>query len=217
MQGYYSDGVLENFIVFEGIDGSGTTTQLARLDRALADAGRSHHVTAEPTTRPEGTLIRSILSGSLPAAPGTVAHLFAADRHEHLYGRDGIMERLERGELVVSDRYVLSSLAYQGMACGNDLPGWLNSRFPAPGLTLFFSIDPERSMARLGGRGSLDIYERLHIQKDVCAMYERALADASARGWKIVRLDAARSPDEVTRDLFAAVSAHLGVALRTTG
>lgn len=214
MKGYDSDARPENFIVFEGIDGSGTTTQLARLDRALEAAGREHWVTAEPTGRPEGMLIRSILSGTLHAAPGTVAHLFAADRHEHLYGDGGIMARLARGEIVVSDRYVLSSLAYQGMACGPELPGWLNSRFPAPGLTVFFAIDPEHSMARLGNRGSLEIYERLHIQKDVSAMYDLALSDAAARGWNILRIDAAQAPDEVTRDLFAAVSAHLGIALR---
>ncbi|HET7838147.1 MAG TPA: dTMP kinase, partial [Rectinemataceae bacterium] len=74
--------ILRRFIVLEGVDGAGTTTQLANIDEALSRAGLPHWKTAEPTARPEGLLIRSILGGELGADPGTVAHLFAADRHE---------------------------------------------------------------------------------------------------------------------------------------
>lgn len=213
MPAYDSDNAMKNFIVFEGIDGSGTTTQMKRLSGALGAAGLPHHATAEPTGRPEGKLIRTILSGALDASPGTVAHLFAADRHEHLHGTGGILERLSRGEIVVSDRYVLSSLAYQGSTCGSELPEFLNSRFPAPGLTLYFEIDPEESMARLGSRASLEIYEKLHIQQKVCENYSYSIARARTKGWNIVTLDASRSPDEVTKALFAAVSFHLGIGL----
>ncbi|MEN6365118.1 MAG: dTMP kinase [Rectinema sp.] len=208
-----SDIDLKNFIVFEGIDGSGTTTQLGRLTHALEATGIDHYATAEPTSRPEGALIRKILSGALDAAPGTVAHLFAADRHEHLYGAGGILAHLAAGRTVICDRYVLSSLAYQGTTCGPDLPRFLNSRFPAPGLTIYFAIDPEQSMARLGTRGTLEIYEKIHIQKSVCARYADAISEAREAGWNIIELDAAAPAHEVTEALFAAVGSHLGVRL----
>ena len=125
--------ILSRFIVLEGGDGSGTTTQLGLIGRALERAAFPHWTTSEPTDRPEGLLIRRILSGELQRDPGTLALLFAADRNEHLKGVGGILERLARGEIVLCDRYVLSSLAYQGVACGPDLPARAQRRtFPCP-------------------------------------------------------------------------------------
>jgi len=162
-----SQTVLKRFIVLEGGDGSGTTTQLKRIGDALKLAGVQHWITAEPTDRPEGILIRRVLSGELKRDPGTLARLFAADRNEHLRGEDGIFERLERGEAVICDRYVLSSLAYQGVACGPELPALLNSGFPLPELLIYFDIAPEQSIERLNSRESLDIFEKLPFQERV--------------------------------------------------
>jgi dTMP kinase len=172
-----------------------------------------HWVTAEPTSRPEGALVRRILKGELPAEPGTLAYLFAADRHEHLYGKEGILENIAKGSVVVCDRYVLSSLAYQGLACGDDLPALLNSRFPVPGLTLFFDVDPEISMARMKSRDQLEIFEKMEFQKKVREAYRRALAEARTSGWKIAEIDASLPVTEVSRRLAAEVGNHLGISL----
>jgi dTMP kinase len=206
-------GVLDRFIVLEGVDGAGTTTQLAAIDAALSSAGARHWTTAEPTTRPEGALIRRILGGELDASPRTVAYLFAADRCEHLYGAGGIAERVGRGEAVVCDRYVLSSLAYQGVACGVDLPRYLNDRFPLPSLLIYFDIEPELSMARIGGRERREIYEKLPFQERVRASYEEALALFSDGPMRIVRVDASLPPAEVSSLVLGAVGKELSLDL----
>ncbi len=213
-----TDFSLNNFIVLEGIDGSGTTTQMKRLSSILEKMGITHMLTAEPTSRPEGKLIRRILSGEIEAEPGTVAHLFAADRHQHLFGKDGILEAVRAGKIVLCDRYALSSLAYQGITCGPELPALLNAGFPAPGLTVFFRLDPETAMKRVLSRtenaqNPMEIYEKLHIQQQVSASYEAVLASAAARGWTIAFIDAETSVDEVTRQLLSIMSRHLGMNL----
>jgi dTMP kinase len=206
-------GALRRFIVLEGVDGAGTTTQLKAIDGALEAAGAPHWTTAEPTGRPEGALIRRILGGELDAAPATVAHLFAADRCEHLYGSGGIIERLGRGEAVVCDRYVLSSLAYQGAACGLELPLRLNEDFPLPSLLIYFDIEPEVSMSRIGGRAHREIYERLPFQERVRSAYEEALRLFSERPMRVVRVNAGMPSAEVSRIVLGAVGEELGLAL----
>jgi dTMP kinase len=103
---------IPNFVVFEGGDGSGTSTQMALLRdrfagrRELPGPGGSGelpvlHATAEPTGGPVGALIREALGGKRPLLPETLARLFSADRQEHLFGPGGIQSRCYRGELVV--------------------------------------------------------------------------------------------------------------------
>jgi dTMP kinase len=203
---------LRRFVVLEGGDGAGTTTQLGLLDAALTRAGVPHWTTSEPTDRPEGLLIRRILSGELPRDPGTLARLFAADRNEHLKAPDGILDRLGRGELVVCDRYILSSLAYQGVACGPELPALLNADFPLPELLIYFDLAPEESIQRLGSRENLDIFEKLPFQERVRAAYREALARYASTGMRILRLDASRSVREVQLGILDAI-VELGIEL----
>jgi dTMP kinase len=204
---------LDRFIVFEGGDGSGTTTQLRRLDRALEEAGIRHWITSEPTDRPEGLLIRRILSGELTRDPGTLARLFAADRNEHLYGQEGILSRLDKGEVVICDRYVLSSLAYQGVACGPELPAELNSLFPLPELLLFFDLEPDESLRRIGSREHLDIFEKPSFQNRVRDEYRKTLAHYASSEMRIITLDASRSVEEISCDIFRAIGDTLGISL----
>lgn len=200
---------LKNFIVFEGIDGSGTTTQMAYLASVFSQRKTAVFFTAEPTERPEGKLIRRILKGDIDAAPGTVAHLFAADRYQHLYGNDGILEHLEQGEIVICDRYVLSSLAYQGTTCGKELPSYLNARFPAPGLIVFFKIEAAKAMQRVQKRQELEIFEKLPFQQAVEAAYEAEITAAIHSGWKIEILNAEDSLEAVSRQLLTLIDHHL--------
>ena len=137
--------ILKNFAVFEGIDGSGTTTQLEILENHFQENRNKlppFYRTNEPTDSSIGKLIRLNLKKEVLFDPGTTAFLFAADRNEHIYGPDGIAERCKRGELVVSDRYTLSSLVYQGITCGEVLTSMINSSFPLPELLLFFDVAP---------------------------------------------------------------------------
>jgi dTMP kinase len=137
--------------------------------------------------------------------PETVARLFAADRGEHLHGEGGILERAGRGELVISDRYLFSSLAYQGLTCGRELPEAINAAFPLPELLLFFEIDPKVSLGRMASRKSLEIYENLAFQERVSAAYTEIVASFEGSGMRIARIDAAASPDDVEAAVWAAI------------
>ena len=192
-------GVLLGFVVLEGIDGTGTTTQLRRLGADLARRGLPAWTSFEPTELPTGTFVRRVLSGEVSALPGTIARLFAADRHEHLFGRGGALEHLDRGELVVFDRYLFSSLAYQGMDCGMELPMRLNADFPLPELLLFFDLDVETAMSRVAKRPGRDIYETHEALERVRGAYLKAMARFQDSAMRIQRIDAALPLDEVSR------------------
>ncbi|MBO7122734.1 MAG: dTMP kinase [Treponema sp.] len=195
--------ILEKFVVFEGIDGAGTSTQMRLL--AERDSGKKIVFTAEPTERPTGKFLRQILSGKEKVSAQTAAYLFAADRAEHLWGDGGIVDQTKNGLTVVSDRYLFSNLAYQGVTCGEDLPKMLNSPFPLPQLLFFFDISAQKSLERVEKRGEAkEIYENEKFLSDTASRYRsiidqyKKLADS---GMKIVELDASL-PKEKISDLI---------------
>ncbi len=195
--------ILNNFVVFEGIDGAGTSTQMRLL--AERDSGKKIAFTAEPTERPTGKFLRQILAGKEKVAPQTAAYLFAADRAEHLWGQGGIVDQTKNGLTVVSDRYLFSNLAYQGVTCGEDLPKTLNSPFPLPQLLFFFDISAKKSLERVEKRGEAkEIYENEKFLNDTASRY-RAIIDQYKKlensGMRIVELDATL-PKEKISDLI---------------
>jgi len=201
--------ILDNFVVFEGGDGSGTSTQIELLGRKFAEPGGKtpvFHPAAEPTDGEIGRLIRRALKNSPALHPGTLAGLFAADRNEHLFAPDGIIERCRRGELVVCDRYVLSSLAYQGLECGEELPRRLNLGFPAPRLLLFFDLDPDAALERVSSRSSLDIFEIPEFQRRVRKRYLSLLNEYRDAGVTVEIVDASPEPEKVALAVWSAVS-----------
>jgi dTMP kinase len=208
--------IVHNFAVFEGGDGSGTTTQLDLLRRRFNPSpagdvlGRQgplppFYPTFEPTDGPVGRLIRSGLKAETKLRPETLARLFAADRNEHLHAAGGILERAGRGELVVCDRYVPSSLVYQGLECGDELPEALNSAFPVPELILFFDIDPEIARQRIKGRPELEIYEYPEFQTKVRSRYLALLPLFRSRGSRVETIDASKPPAEVAEEVWSAI------------
>lgn len=192
--------VLENFVVLEGLDGSGTTTQLHLADRQLESRGVPHFCTGEPTKGPVGRLIRRILKRQTQAGPDTVALLFAADRNEHLYQEnEGIVARLRRGELVVCDRYLFSSLAYQSLACDPQFVFYLNRRFPLPRHLVFLDTPVTMSQERLRNRCAEgpELYDELEIQQDILCAYESGFRRFPAADMQLHRLDGSQEPELV--------------------
>ena len=192
--------VLRNFIVFEGIDGAGTSTQIKKL----AESNPQKYIaTAEPTSGPTGKFLRQMLAGDFKVDERTNAYLFAADRCQHIFGQGGVKELCQSGKVVVSDRYFFSSLAYQSVSCGLELPMLLNSPFPLPEYLFYFDINPEVSLARVNARNeSKEIYENLEAQKKIAALYEKVISmyenDASLREeMKIIRIDASKTIEEI--------------------
>ncbi|MDR2070380.1 MAG: dTMP kinase [Treponema sp.] len=198
--------IIHNFAAFEGGDGSGTTTQLELLRKRFAGPGLPpFHAASEPTGGPIGVLIRRVLKGETALLPETAARLFAADRNEHLYGPGGILERCGRGELVVSDRYTPSSLVYQGIACGEELPASLNASFPLPELLIFFDLDSETALKRIASRPGRDIYEYLDFQIQVRTRYKALLPGYEEAGVRVERIDASLPPGEIAELVWRAV------------
>lgn len=193
--------ILKNFIVFEGIDGAGTSTQINELKKR-PDSDR-FFFTTEPTDSETGKFLRQMLKGSVKLDPKTSAYLFAADRNEHLYGNSGtncgIVEKAAAGKIVVSDRYLFSSLTYQSVTCGEELPRMLNSNFPLPEILFFFEIDPETSLKRVDSRGGREIYEEVEFLRQTEERYKKVIDEYEKKntGMKIVRLDASRPIEEV--------------------
>ena len=168
--------IVSNFIVFEGIDGAGTTTQLNILKDKLKS--KPSWFTAEPTTKETGVFLRKVLKGDIVLHPDTTARLFAADRCEHLYGKDGILEHTQKGELVICDRYLFSNLAYQSSECGSSLPEELNKSFPLPQIVFYFDISPDISINRITGRGVTEIYEKKDFLEKTRANYIRIMKES---------------------------------------
>jgi dTMP kinase len=189
------------FVTFEGIDGSGKSTQAALLAESLAATGREAVLLREPGGTPLGERIRGLLLDGAPMSAWAEASLFAAARAE-LVERE-IRPALARGATVVCDRYVDSSLAYQGAARGLGIDAVLELNEIAtggllPDRTFVLLLDPEESAARRRGapdrieRESGDFVERLD------AGYRRIVAMFPER---CVPLDAARPVDELAEEV----------------
>ena len=201
--------ILKNFIVFEGIDGAGTSTQIKKLvERGNIERGEGNFVaTAEPTTGETGRFLRRMLGGEFKVDEKTNAYLFAADRCEHIFGKNGVKELCESGKIVVSDRYFFSSMAYQSVSCGDELPKLLNSPFPLPEYLFYFVINPEISLGRVTSRGEKkEIYETIEKQKKIAAQYEKVISEyeknAGESGMKIIRIDAEKDIDSISNEIW---------------
>jgi dTMP kinase len=169
------------FIVLEGIDGSGTTTQLGLLERHLGARGRRVHPTREPTQGPIGRLLREILLGGHRMPDGApvdglaMALLFAADRRDHL--RREIEPALAAGADVVSDRYLYSSLAYQAQEAERAWVAGLARDLRTPDLTLLLDVPVPVAAARRRAAGRPDErYDADDVQSRVAARYRELCA-----------------------------------------
>lgn len=165
------------FVVLEGIDGAGTTTQAAWLAEYFRDKGHRVLLTHEPSNGPVGMLIRQVLAGRLQLpggagdiSPRTLALLFAADRADHLQAQ--VLPALQEGAMVICDRYVLSSLAYQGLKLPVRWVETINSFALPADLTLVLDVgtaEASRRRARRGG--SADLFEDDRLQELIAKKY----------------------------------------------
>jgi dTMP kinase len=194
------------FIALEGIDGSGTTTQLARLTSHLRGLGRRVHATREPSDGPVGRLIREILLGGHRGPDGAevdgraMALLFAADRRDHL--RREVEPALAAGIDVVTDRYLLSSLAYQAEEAERDWVAGLARAVRPPDLTLLLDVPVSVAAARRRAAGrSTERYDEDGFQARVAANYRRLASGDSG----VVVLDGSDSVDAVAEAIVREV------------
>jgi len=194
------------FIAFEGIDGSGKSTQVKLLTQKLEQAGLKVYTTCEPTSSPIGKIIRDIFTHKMEADHRTIAGLFVADRLDHLLNKtDGILKKLEEGYTVITDRYYFSSYAYQSTHVDLDWVIKANSLSVAllrPDLNIYIDITPELSLERIKkGRNSVELYETFENLQNVRNKYFEVM-DLLKEEEKIFVTDGNRSPEIIADEIW---------------
>jgi dTMP kinase len=201
------------FIVLEGIDGSGTTTQAQAISSTLRARGLDVVETRQPTNSPIGKHLRASLRAESEAVSDrfALALLFAADRLDHV-ARE-ITPALERGAWIVCDRYVLSSLVYQSLDCPLNWVAAINAKARRADLTVLLDLPAKTAIKRVESRQSegekeSEIFDHLPIQTKLAKRY-RDLIDAESEFVDLigptVRVRADRSITLVTQSILAAI------------
>jgi dTMP kinase len=204
------------FVVLEGIDGAGTTTQTQRLATRLRRESVPVRTTREPSDGPIGALIRQVLTGRIVVpdgrAPGwaTMALLFAADRMDHV--ETEIEPFVNSGGVIISDRYDASSLAYQSVTSGTASAGaveWirtLNRHARRPDLTIVLDVPADVAATRRAQRGeAAQLYEQNEVQRQLAAFYKDLAAHLPND--RVTVIDALAPIDEVHARIVAAYEA----------
>ena len=194
------------FIAFEGLDGSGSSTQSRILADKLESSGHIAFLTKEPTNdSPVGKLIREVLQHKWEASPEGLQLLFSADRAEHL--KNEIEPALSNGQIVLTDRYFFSTIAYGALAV-EDVE-WLKSlskHFRIPDITFLFRLDPKICIERISGRGSdFELFEQQEKLKIIWENYEKIAEEYP--NFHII--DASRSIEEISEEIWGIVSEKL--------
>ena len=190
------------FVCIEGLDKSGKTTQSVLLVDALCKKGYDAVYTTEPSEGEIGKFIRKYVLQRKDRVPTVVeALLFAADRADHI--ENGVKPMLEEGKIVVSDRYVYSSLAYQG-AAGLSLD-WIkeiNSQALKPDLAIYLDAPVDVLMQRY--QSSKSVMEKIETQRKVEQIYQRLVREK-----ELIRINSKCSVEEAAKDIQAMVLRHL--------
>lgn len=199
------------FVVVEGVDGCGSTTHSRLLAKSLRSTGREVTLTCEPTAGPIGGLIRQILQHRVSAPKGfswaTMTLLFAADRLDHLDSE--ILPALREGGVVVSDRYDLSSLAYQSATSPDPQSAipWIramNARAIRPHVTVVIDVPPDVAAERRRLRGGVEeVFESSALQERLVSIY--AHAETLVPGDHVVHVSGVGDPGAVSARVLAAV------------
>ncbi|MBZ0273889.1 dTMP kinase [bacterium] len=210
------------FVTFEGIEGSGKTTQIARVAQRLRAAGRDVVATREPGGCPIADRIREILldARSVDLAPRAELLLYLASRAQHV---DEVIEpALAAGRIVLCDRFHDATEAYQGVARGHgaghvrELSAMALSA-PEPDLTILLDLSPETGLARARARAQTlpDAHKEDRFEREAIAFHEavrRAYLDIAARETnRVVLIDANADADTVFARVWAPIAARLGV------
>lgn len=200
------------FIVLEGIDGSGKSSQIGPLMKRLQNLGLPCRETREPTGGPVGSLIRQIFTGRVTADNRVIAALYAADRIDHLVNEvDGLCAAIGQGITVVSDRYYFSSYAYHSVDMDMDWVIQANSVSAGllrPTLTVFLDVPVETALERIRqNRVVEEIFDREDRLRKTRELYFRAferLKDVE----QVAVVDGTGTQEQVAERIWGAVSPH---------
>ena len=204
------------FFALEGIDGSGKSTQLALLARRLEEAEIPCLTTCEPTDRLIGRLLRQVLTGQVKCDSRVVAPLFAADRLDHLLNKEaGLCQAVDRGMVVLSDRYYFSSYAYQGVDFPLEWVIELNrpcAQLLRPSATIFIDVSPELALERIAqNRANVELFETRERLTRTREQYFRAF-ELQKDAENIVIIPGGRDITAIAQDIWTSVTSLLSDA-----
>ena len=199
---------LGKFIVLEGIDGSGKTTQIKRLADYLCKNKHRCLITKEPTNGPIGSLALETVRGLSSLSPDTLALLFAADRSEHIL--HDIRPALESGIHVICDRFIYSNLAYQGETIPQKTIFAYNSQFLLqPDLTVFIDTSPEECTRRIiSSRKSLELFDGVERARSIRTEYFKAF-ETYSKQMPVKIIDGNLDEDEIFNQLLNIVNTFI--------
>lgn len=190
-------------IALEGIDGSGTTTQLEPLAAYFRAQHKTVYVTAEPSRGNIGKLLRSALRKEIVLPEPCLGLLFAADRLEHL--QNEIEPQLKQNDVVLTDRYLLSSLAYQGHVLPMSWVEQINAFARLPDLSILLRVDIQTAAARRQQRdATVEHYDAMATQEKVATLYDTVFARKNLGATAIV--NANTTIEDVTQQIIHMVA-----------
>ncbi|MDO5329961.1 MAG: dTMP kinase [Bacillota bacterium] len=203
------------FVTFEGGEGSGKSSVLKILNQRLIDEGYPVVLTREPGGTPIAEQIRNVIldKANTDMDPWTEALLYAASRRQHLVEK--IIPALNEGKIVLCDRFLDSSLAYQGGARGLGIDKVLAANMFAtegrfPDLTLFFDLDPETGLDRISANSAREVnrldLEKMEFHQKVRASFKQLVEQY---GDRFVVIDASKSKEEVAEEAYRAIKSRL--------
>lgn len=188
------------FIVLEGLDGAGKSTQASLVANYLREKSFVVCQTSEPTQFLVGGLVRACLLGQWQGSPECLQLLFAADREDHL--KKEIIPCLKKGNIVVSDRYFISSLAYGAADCDKEWLIGLNSHFLIPDITIYLDVSPQICARRIiDAAKSIELFEKVEILEVVSQNYKQTI-ELFADKMKIAIIDGNRTVEDVFADII---------------
>ncbi len=198
------------FIVLEGIDGSGSSTQSELLLEYFISQGEKAVISPEPSSGIIGNLIRQALKKRIFFTEDVnlfdeqMAYLFAADRHDHLYNDvDGVFKLIKNGFHVISTRYYFSSLAYNCQTPEEfDFVSKLNHKFPNPDLAIYLDISPEVSLLRIKDRSLKEVYETKDKLSIVRKNYQNIFADYTD---KLLMIDGTKDKRSISHQIISTI------------
>lgn len=200
------------FIAFEGIDGSGKSTQIQLLSNRLREKGVYCYTTMEPTDSPIGSLIHQIMTGRIKTDNKVIAGLFVADRLDHLLNDvNGILAKIQEGTTVITDRYYFSSYAYHSV----DMPmEWViqanaqSKEILQPTVTIFIDVNPDTAIERIAkNRFHQELFEKKSRLVKVREKYLEAFEKLKAEE-NIIIIDGNRSQNEIADEVWQAVEKY---------
>jgi dTMP kinase len=194
------------FVVIEGLDGAGTTTQADLLAEGLRGRDLRVCLTAEPSDGPLGAVARAHVRNEISLDPVTTALTFVADRADHAARVIG--PALERGEWVVCDRYLLSTLAYQGAEGVDRL--WMleaSAGILVPDLTVYLDVPDRQRAERMSSRAGADRYEGAELQTALGSAYAESIDLLRSRGYRISQIDGTGDPPLISARILAELDA----------